>query len=369
MNNNSNFSKQEPKLRHTIREDYKNINNLGKDLHREYKNLNEFYLDSDKRRKLASLPFYKRWIYQTGWLFKSMLLHLTPIRRTMVLVGTFILFTGSGLTVNNNSVTFNESLLGGLIILFILFLELKDKLLARHELEAGRKVQQALMPEQNPEFPGWSIWLFTRPANEVGGDLVDYLRISETKAGLTIADIAGKGLQAALLTSKLQSTIRALAGDGFTLSEFVKKTNEIFHRDSLPNLFASMLFIQLETDSNRIEYINAGHFPPLILKGKELFELEKGNPALGIIPGIEFDSRTIELKKDEILIVYSDGIFEARNDNGEFLGMERFHQLIKYYADKNPVEMGNLLISQIEQFIGSASASDDISLIILKRIE
>lgn len=368
MNTNQNSKNPDPKLRHTIRDDLRKIN-LRKDFSREYKNLNEFYLNSEKRKRLESLPFYKRWLYRFGWLLKSMFLHLTPIRRIMVLFGTILLFAGRGVTINSNSVNINESLIGGVLILFVLFLELKDKLLAKHELEAGRKVQQALMPEQNPEFPGWSIWLFTRPANEVGGDLVDYLRISETKAGLTIADIAGKGLQAALLTSKLQSTIRALAGDGFTLPEFVKKTNKIFHRDSLPSLFASMLFIQLETDSNRIEYINAGHFPPLILKGKELFELEKGNPALGIIPGIEFDSRTIELKKDEILIVYSDGIFEARNDNGEFLGMERFHQLIKYYSDKNPVEMGNAIISQVEQFIGGASASDDISLIILKRIE
>lgn len=368
MNTNQNSKNPDPKLRHTIRDDFRKIN-LRTDIHREYKNLSEFYLDSEKRKRLESLPYYKRWLYRFGWLLKSMFLHLTPIRRTMVLFGTILLFAGRGVTINSNTVNINESLIGGVLFLFVLFLELKDKLLARHELEAGRKVQQALMPEQNPEFPGWSIWLFTRPANEVGGDLVDYLRISETKAGLTIADIAGKGLQAALLTSKLQSTIRALAGDGFTLPEFVKKTNKIFHRDSLPNLFASMLFIQLEADSNGIEYINAGHFPPLILKGKELFELEKGNPALGIIPGIEFDSRTIELKKDEILIVYSDGIFEARNDNGEFLGMERFHHLIKYYSDKNPVEMGNAIISQVEQFIGGASASDDISMIILKRMK
>lgn len=364
--NNSNFSKQEPKLRHTIREDFRKIN-LGKDLHREYKNLNEFYLDSDKRKKLASLPFYKRWIYQTGWLFKSMFLHLTPIRRIMVLVGTFLLFTGRGLTVNNNSVTFNESLFGGLIILFILFLELKDKLLARHELEAGRKVQQALMPEQNPVFPGWKIWLFTRPANEVGGDLVDYLRISETKAGLTMADIAGKGLQAALLTSKLQSTIRALATDDFSLPDLGKRINRIFHRDSLPNLFASMLFIQIKADSNKIEFVNAGHFPPLIIKKKEIKELEKGNAALGIIPNIDFQKHTLELGSDELFIAYSDGVFEARNDNGEFLGIDRFYQLVRYYADQDPVSMGKSIISQIEQFIGNSSTADDISLIIMKR--
>ncbi len=367
MNSEQNSKNPDAKLSHTIRDDFKKIN-LRTDIHREYKNLSEFYLDSEKRKRLESLPYHKRLFYQIGWLLRSMFLHLTPIRRIMVLFGTILLFAGRGVTINSNSVNINESLIGGVLILFVLFLELKDKLIAKHELEAGRKVQQALMPAQNPEFPGWSIWLFTRPANEVGGDLVDYLRISETKAGLTIADIAGKGLQAALLTSKLQSTIRALAGDGFTLPEFVKKLNKIFHRDSLPNLFASMLYIQLETFSNRIEYINAGHFPPVIVRNKEIRELEKGNAALGILPDIEFDSRTIELKKDEIFIVYSDGIFEARNSSGEFLGIERFYHLIKYYSNSNPAEMGKSIISQIEQFIGNSISFDDISLIILKRM-
>lgn len=366
MNTNQNSKNPDPKLRHTIRDDFRKIN-LRTDIHREYKNLSEFYLDSEKRKRLESLPYYKKWLYKFGWLLKSMFLHLTPIRRLMVLFGTVLIFTGRGITVDSNTVNINESLFGGVIILFVLFLELKDKLLAKHELEAGRKVQQALMPEQNPEFPGWSIWLFTRPANEVGGDLVDYLRISETKAGLTIADIAGKGLQAALLTSKLQATVRALAGDGFSLPEFVKKTNKIFHRDSLPNLFASMLFIQLEAKSNSIEYINAGHFPPLIVRDKEIRELGKGNAALGILPGIEFESKVLELKRDELFIVYSDGVFEAQNSSGEFLGIERFHYLLKYYSDKSPAEMGKSIISQIEQFIGDSPSFDDISLIILKR--
>lgn len=360
------MQKTDLKFRQTIRDDFKRIN-LRTDIHREYKNLNEFYLDSEKRRRLESLPYYKRWLYQIGWLLKSMFLHLTPLRRIMVLFGTILMFTGTGITIDSNSVNFNESLLGGILVLFVLFLELKDKLLAKHELEAGRKVQQALMPEQNPDFPGWKIWLFTRPANEVGGDLVDYLRMSDRKAGLTIADIAGKGLQAALLTSKLQATVRALADDNISLKDFITKINKIFHRDSLPNLFASLLFIQLENNSHLIEYINAGHFPPLILKGREIIELEKGNAALGIISEPEFFSRRITLNTNETFIAYSDGVFEARNESGEFLGIERFYQLVKYYADKDPAEMGKSIISQIEQFIGSSPAVDDISLIIIKR--
>lgn len=84
------------------------------------------------------------------------------------------------------------------------------------------------MPEQNPEIAGWTIWLFTRPANEVGGDLVDYLRLNESKTVLTIADVAGKGLQAALMTSKLQATIRALATEINSLSDFGKRLIKFF---------------------------------------------------------------------------------------------------------------------------------------------
>src|SRR5512138_3275825 len=92
----------------------------------------------------------------------------------------------------------------------VLMLELKDKLLARSELEAGRTVQLALMPDRPPVVPGWDIWLYSRSANDVGGDLVDYLQIDPQRLGVMLGDVAGKGLPAALLMAKLQATLRAL---------------------------------------------------------------------------------------------------------------------------------------------------------------
>ena len=366
MNTTNNTKNPDPKLRHTIREDFRRID-LRKDLHREYKDLNEFYLDSEKRKHLESLPAFKRWFYKTGWLLKSMFLYLTPIRRILVLLGLLLLFAGRSISINGTTVSMNESLFGGILLIFVLFLELKDKLLAKHELEAGRKVQQALMPDQNPEFPGWSIWLFTRPANEVGGDLVDYLQLDEKTAVLTMADIAGKGLHAALLTAKLQATVRALATETNTLSNFGKRINKIFHRDSLPNLFASMLFFKINSGSGKVEFINAGHFPPLIIKDKEIKELQKGDAALGLIDNTEYCEQRVTLEQNEILIAYSDGVFEALNDKGEFFGMERFHQLIKNHYNHEPRQIGKSIITQLEQFIGNNIAADDISLIIMKR--
>lgn len=361
-----NQNNTDQKFRKTIRDDIRKIN-LTKDIRNEYKSLGDFYLNAEKKDELKSMTPVQRWVHKTKWLLKSMFIHLTPLRRLLVLAGILFLIIGRSITFDGVSMTSNEGLLGGILILFVLFLELKDKLLAKHELEAGRKVQRALMPEQTPEFTGWTIWLYTRPANEVGGDLIDYLRLHKDECILTIADVAGKGLKAALLTSKLQATIRALATEINSLADLGKKVNEIFHRDSIASLFASMLIFRVNSNSGKITYVNAGHFAPLIVTDKKIKEHPKGDAALGIIADSEYREQNVTLNTNEIFIAYSDGVFEARNENGEFFGMERFKQLIKNSVNKSPKQIGEYIISQLEKFIGDASATDDISLIIMKR--
>jgi sigma-B regulation protein RsbU (phosphoserine phosphatase) len=209
--------------------------------------------------------------------------------------------------------------------------------------------------------------LFTRPANEVGGDLIDYLRLDESKSILTIADIAGKGLKAALLTSKLQATIRALATEIASLSDLGKMINKIFHRDSTPSLFASMLLMKIDSDTGNVKYVNAGHFSPLIVKDKHITEFPKGDAALGIMPNSNYAEQTVVLENNDLLIAYSDGVFELQNEHGEFFGMQRFFQIIKNSSDNSPQQMGKYIIAQLENYIGDYPATDDISLIIMKR--
>ncbi|HEY5615641.1 MAG TPA: PP2C family protein-serine/threonine phosphatase, partial [Bacteroidota bacterium] len=251
------------RLRDALRNDLSS-GSLGNNFLRELREIREFYISPEKKDRLKTMNVVKRWLFLTWWILKSMLLKVTPSRRILLVIGIFLVFFNPQMNAEGVQIQ-NLDFFGSVILLLVLMLELKDKLLARDELEAGRKIQQALTPERNQSFPGWSVWLFTRPANEVGGDLVDFLELDRGSAAVILADVSGKGLKAALLTAKIQATVRALAPDIRSLSKLVAKINEIFHRDSLPNMFASLLFVELKPNSGKVRYVNAGHYPPVIL--------------------------------------------------------------------------------------------------------
>jgi sigma-B regulation protein RsbU (phosphoserine phosphatase) len=257
-------------------------------------------------------------------------------------------------------------ILGAMIFLFIILLELKDKLLAQEELEAGRSIQESLAPVTSPAVPHWDVWLFTRPANDVGGDLVDFMQINGNRYGIAIGDVAGKGLPAALLMAKLQSTLRALAPDYKLLNELAAKINSIFYRDSLPNRFASLLYIELLSTSNKLRFVNAGHFPPLHLKQSRITELEKGAPALGIMPQITLSEESLSLEKGDLFLVYSDGLTEARNEEGEFFGEDRLKELIIEARELSAEKAGQEILSAVETYVGEAPATDDLSMVVLR---
>lgn len=347
-------------------DDIKNMQ-FRRDIKKEYRDLKDFYLDDEKKDKLKNMGRFERFFYQTGYLFSSIFQKLNPLRKLLVLIGLILLFFGNSVQFDDQGSSNNTAFWGGLLIFFVLVLELKDKLLAVEELIAGRKIQKALMPEESPIFNGWDIFLFTSSANEVSGDLVDFLKVNDQKAAITIADVAGKGLSAALLTSKLQSTIRAYGDLESSPAELTKKTNHIFNRDSLPNLFASMIYIEIKTDDDLIKFSNAGHLPPILLKNGEVVEMEKGDAALGIISNATYKNFEIRLKQDEIFIAYSDGITEAINENSQFFGKERLLNEIKNSKKLNAVELGRKIFLSVQQFRGEAKISDDLSLVVLKK--
>ena len=358
----------QPNLRQTLKQDIKSTD-LWSSLRRDYSELEKFYIDEEKKIRLDRMRWFKRVFFLAWWLLKSMLLKLTPARRILLFIGFFFILGGGTIIIHDDQVsTGNWHVLGGVLFLFVLMLELKDKLLARDELEAGRKVQRALMPDQTPSVPGWSVWLFTRPANEVGGDLVDFLNFGTSRNGLVLADVSGKGLQAALLTAKLQATVRALGQDYESISKLVSKINEIFHRDSLPNMFASLMYAEIAPDSPQIKFVNAGHLPPLLLQSGTIREMPKGEQALGLIGTSAYTEQVVELQRGDVFFAYSDGLTEARNERGEFFGSERLLRLLPTWRDFSAEKIGATVTTEVDWFVGEARANDDLSLVILKKL-
>ncbi len=331
MSENKKQKSNDPRLGRTLRDDFRQTDFIG-EIKKEFRELKNFYIDEHKKERLQNMNTISGFFHVLFWIIKSMFFHLTPLRRLLTVAGVLLVLMGR-FTFNSDgsSLVFDNNSLGAFLILFVLMLELKDKLLAKTELEDGRKVQKALLPDENPQIPGWKVWLYSQPANEVCGDLVDYLNINDKIIGLTMADVAGKGLSAALMMSKLQSTIRAIATEDHSLSGFAAKVNKIFNRDSLPSLFASMVYLQIEPGSGKIKYVNAGHLPPLILRGENVEETEKGDAAIGIIKDSVFAERSVELNSGDALVIYSDGVTEAMSEAGQFFGKQRLINTIKKY--------------------------------------
>lgn len=361
-------SPSEPKLSQTLLHDVRR-GDFRRTLRRDWSEMKEFYLDEARKERLQQMGKFNRFFVSGWWLLKSLFLKLTPARRLMLALSFIFVLSGQSINLDEGSVhaSAETKVFGFALVLFVLMLELKDKLLAQSELAAGRSVQRALTPKTNPSVPGWELWLMTKPANEVGGDLVDYLELGPNRFGIALGDVAGKGLKAALLMVKLQATLRALAADYDSLALLGKKLNTILRRDGLPESFISLVYLEVQSDSNNVRLLNAGHMPPIILRDYKLTELPQGAAALGVLAEPNFVEQKIAMQNGDALLLYSDGLIEARNEFGDFFGEQRLNNLLPTLTGFSSTEIGVRLLSEVERFVGDARAHDDLSLVVLKR--
>jgi sigma-B regulation protein RsbU (phosphoserine phosphatase) len=355
---------EDPSIGRVFIDDVK-ATSLRRDYGKELKQLYYFYLDDERREKLAGMGRIPRAISLIGWLLKSLFLKLSPTRRLM-LVAAFILSIAGETHLQRLTVDFRPA--GFLLLLIVLMLELKDKLLAKDEIAIARQVQLALLPRNHPEIPGWRVWSYSRPANDVGGDLVDYVELDGFRHGIVLGDVAGKGLGAALLTAKLQATLRAVLPDIASLDDLGRRVNNIFYSAAFDNRYATLFFAQLEHHSNQIRYLNAGHNPPFVIRrAAEIERLHASSYPLGMLASAEYEEGCVEMLTGEIMLAYSDGLTELMNERGEEYGVERLEQLIPDLRDLTPEAIGARILQDAEDFMGEARPGDDLSLAIIVR--
>jgi len=344
---------------------------IRRTLIRDWQDLKEHFLDEERQKRLPHMTPFQRCIRIPIWLIKALLQKLNWFRRLLLILSFAMIYQGmvAGLNANGSHGEVGPGfVLGFLLLLFVLMLELKDKVLARNELEAGRVVQNALRPDQCPTVPGWGIWLYTRSANDVGGDLLDFIAMPPQHYGIALGDVSDKGLAAALLMAKLQATLRALAPDTPRMADLGEKLNRIFYQDGLSKNFASLIYLELSPTSGQITWINAGHLPPVVLRQRQLTELPKGEAALGLAAQTRYSEHQWQMEDGDVLLIYSDGLSEARNEFGKFFGEDRIQKVLTNSASLNPKDIGAALLHHVDRFIGDARLHDDLTIALIQKL-
>ena len=362
-----NSRKKEQKFHKTLLDDLRQ-GGFRRTLHQDLKDIYDFYIDKETHQRLKEMKRLRRWFKLTDWLLKGLFYKLSRVRRVLFALSIIMFIFSPQFQMGDVDIILQLKTFGFILMLLILMLELKDKLLAQDELVAGRTVQSALLPRDNPTIPGWDVWMITQPANEVGGDLVDYLALDADRTSLVLGDVAGKGLGAALYMAKLQATYRALAPGFASLKAMGHEMNAIFCRDGVSNRFISMVYVEVVARSGKIRILNAGHHPPLLVRKGQVTETEHGAAALGLAPDTEYAEQSLSMAPGDLLFVFSDGLTEARNSSGEFFGEERMLEMLQETVETSAAALGDTILETIRRFVGQSRPNDDLSLIIMKRL-
>jgi len=324
-----------------------------------FRDLYEFYTPPQRRKNAESVPRLFRFVYKSFWFFNGVTKKLQVSRyRWILIIISLILFFNQNGTSNNN-------LLAYFILFFVLLLEIRDKLLAHEELQAGSAIQNALMPPEHPGIPGWDVWLKSKPARMVGGDYLDVHAIDEKCCGVAIGDVSGKGLGAALLMAKLQASTEALISHTRSLPEMTAQLNNLFCTPRLRNQFISFMYIDISDDI--LSFVNAGHLPPWIIRNKQLVEMTKGGVALGLVRNQTYELQTTELKSGDVFIAVTDGCTEVRDEDGRFIDEAVLRQELVNVSGSSARQIGEHLLQTILDFSIGAVQHDDLTLMILKR--
>lgn len=246
--------------------------------------------------------------------------------------------------------------------------EEERKLVALEEdQKAARRIQQSLLPKENPMIKGMEIFGQTIPAKEVGGDYYDFIRIDDSQMGIVIADVVGKGTPAALLMSNLQATLRSEALANRGVKDTVGRVNFTLSKFMDMGKFISLFYGVLDIQNKTFAYSNAGHnYPFLLGKDDNVRKLEKGGVVLGTFNDFTYEEETVQLKSGDLMLLYTDGITEATNDKDEMFEEDRLLELLKRNRRSSAQELSQKIVDEVLSFQGALPQSDDLTLVLLK---
>jgi serine phosphatase RsbU (regulator of sigma subunit)/predicted ester cyclase len=245
--------------------------------------------------------------------------------------------------------------------------EIRERERFEQELQVARRIQQASLPKEVLTLEGWQISPYYQPAREVGGDFYEFFELEAGKVGLAVGDATGKGIPAALAVTATSSMLRAVARDsGYSPGEVLERVNETLLARIPLNMFVTCFYAILEPKSANLSYANAGHDLPYLWRGGDAEELRARGMPLGLMAGMSYEEKEIELDSGEGVLFYTDGLVEAHDPKGEMFGFPRLRKLIAEHGEES--SLGDFLLEQLYSFLGEGwEQEDDITLLTLRR--
>jgi predicted ester cyclase len=235
------------------------------------------------------------------------------------------------------------------------------------EIRVARGIQQASLPKEVPTLEGWEISPLYRPAREVGGDFYDFHLLSGRRLGVVVGDATGKGVPAALVMSTTCGMLQAVsqAIDYSSPGQILERVNETLLSRIPANMFVTCFYAILEPKSGSLSYANAGHDLPYLHRNGEAEEIRARGMPLGLMPGMGYEEKEIELDAGEAALFYSDGLVEAHNPKGEMFGFPRLRELVAEHGEQRSLE--ETLLGELYSFVGEGwEQEDDITLLTLR---
>lgn len=325
--------------------------------------LYKFYA-RDMKKPDQSQDKFKRWLLFVRNFIVALLRKLTPLRRLLFSIAIFIYAAGF---ITDNSQWYSTSIV---ILAFLVILEVADKIIAKDEISIAREVQDSMIPKSAPNYEGYDIDCYCETATDVGGDFIDFVN-REDRLLITVGDISGKGMGAALHMVHVRAIIRYVADIISEPVDIMKTLNRDIIKNFKKGLFLTAVLAEI--DKGKIKLCRGGHPPIMYYKKSEnrCEELKPAGSALGMMNEELFNktiqSIDIEPQSGDVIFIYTDGIFEAMNTNKDEYGLAKVKEVLGANAYKDVGDIKRILVDSVNNFRGMNEVNDDITFAIIKK--
>jgi sigma-B regulation protein RsbU (phosphoserine phosphatase) len=247
--------------------------------------------------------------------------------------------------------------------------QILEKRRLEEELSIAKRIQQSFLPRRRPQLAGFDISGINIPSEEVGGDYYDFIPIIDNQLGIAIGDVAGKGIPAALIMAFFRASLIAEIRNNYAIRSIMFKVNNLLFESTDPEIYVTAVYGVLDTKNRIFTFTNAGHNAPILRRASgEMQYLTEGGVVLGMFENSVYEERPLGLSTGEIMVFYTDGVTEAKNEKEEEFGTKRLKQVIADSHQLSAIQIQENICKGVEEFTGHSHAADDLTIIVIKAL-